>query len=147
MESFSIVTDTKLAYAAGIIDGEGSIGAYTRGSKQGRGSLCLQLTVANTDIRMLVFLSELWGGKVSTLNRKHMKRQLYEWSRVGRECGCVLQDVLPYLIVKKEQAELAVEFANSIQFGCGKGRSYILSDETIERRHEIALELKQLKVA
>jgi len=145
------MTTEQLAYAAGIIDGEGSIGAYTK-DKQGRGGLCLQLSVANTDIRMLVFLSELWGGSVSTLSRKEIRRQLYEWRRVGQDCGNVLEDVLPYLIVKREQAELAIEFARTVRDvwaskkGVPRGTPY-LTDEVIERRQEIALELKKLKVA
>ena len=129
---------TILAWVAGIIDGEGCIGAYPNRCKRG---MQLKLEVNNVDSRMTQKLYELFGG--SHCMRKVPRPNecdLYTWNLGGRRTGSVLRQILPYLVIKQEQAILAIEFADTI---VNKGAN--LSDETIVLRKKIGDKLKALK--
>ncbi len=98
---------TKFAYLAGIIDGEGclSIGAGRR-QKWGVINYNSIVSVANTDIRLIKWLHRNFGGRFfdgkqqRPNNKKH-----YIWRLLKRkDIEVLLLAVLPYLIVKREQA-------------------------------------------
>jgi hypothetical protein len=102
-----------LAYAAGIIDGEGSIQIVKHNDPS-----CivgykywLNVTVGMTDPQAVTHLHEMFGGNFSQLTR-HTKggRIVYRWSITTRAAAALLIILHPYLKVKKEQAEIAAKF-------------------------------------
>lgn len=103
-----MVSDTDLAYMAGMIDGEGSIMISV--SKK-HGNLTSKLTVYNTNEPVIRWMSETFGGSVFKVGRplrlKH--RQEWAWSTVGNPAVAILKQVMPYLKIKRTLAELAIE--------------------------------------
>lgn len=109
------MTATEAAYLAGMIDGEGSICVLrTRPRDQARPSYRFVMSVTNTDLHLLGELGE-WVG-VGTLQRVAKSKANPKWKDGGQlffnqgAAAHVLRQVLPYLIVKRRQAELAIEF-------------------------------------
>lgn len=110
------LTDKERAYIAGIIDGEGCIIA-TSDPK-----VTFHVGVVHTSTRLLNYLQKttnsgsVYNATPSTLGSK----PVYEWRVGSDDASCLLLMLLPYLIVKKEEAEVALEFRRL----CKAQRSY-----------------------
>lgn len=92
----------RVIYAAGFFDGEGSITIIIgRGSQIGS----LFISVGQIDERPLLLLQELWGGSIN-LDNKRVSR----WRINHQKASDALAEMLPHLIVKREQAKIAIEF-------------------------------------
>ncbi len=107
--------DTRKAYIAGLIDGEGCITITRRKIKRLKTDYWYyepQVVVANTDKRMTDFLVDLCGGwvVVVTKTQKECHKPSYHWKMTGDNLRQLLRDVSPYLIVKKKQASLILSF-------------------------------------
>ena len=110
----------KIAYLAGFFDGEGSIMIvptfWVSQKKGNRYAYRLHCSACNANPKPVFLLSDLFGGKVYERpvgkNGVNKVRFLisYSWSITSWKALSFLKVVLPYLIVKKEQAELAVVF-------------------------------------
>lgn len=115
--------DTTLAWLAALIDGEGSIMLIKRSPSpsQIRNSPSVvnnhhyraQVGIYNTDLRLMEALKEKTGiRRVYTHIRQakeNHKRTAYRWNLVADECRELLPQLLPWLICKKEQAELLLQ--------------------------------------
>ena len=100
---------TTLAYLAGMIDGDGYI-SITRSISKGREYFGAQVGIAGTRSEPHNLAASIWGGKVSRYepaNPRH--RAQYQWSRVGASAVAVIEAIRPYLLVKGEHADLALE--------------------------------------
>lgn len=97
-----------LSYIAGFFDGEGTINI-----SPGRGSnyYTLSISVTNTDHEILFQLKEWLGGKVSNAKvRNARSKPVRRWSVDSGQAEEILEALLPYLIVKKRRAHLAIGF-------------------------------------
>jgi hypothetical protein len=132
------LSNEDLAWAAGIFDGEGCIGAY-----KNRQYIRLKVEVNNTDPRMPLKLHSMFGGSLYLhppyKDRPH-EQQLYRWCAMDTQAGDIIAQIYPYLTVKKEQAAIALEFCKTY---VGKGKR--LPPETFTKREKWAEELKELK--
>lgn len=101
----------KLAYFAGIIDGDGSIG-FIINKKRRRTNVAPRVRVSNTDHKLAEWLGKEIGGYVGCAPApKAGRKPCYEWIITGeRNIGPLLNAILPYLIVKREKAEGILEF-------------------------------------
>ena len=106
---------TDAAYAAGFLDGEGTI--YILLHKPGNGkaprspSYILTITLSQTQEGVLGWLKERWGGSVSSEPlRKWGRRPIWAWRVSSRKAASLLTECLPYLQIKKRAAEIAIEF-------------------------------------
>ena len=97
----------KEAYAAGLIDGEGSFGIYQKG-----GGLVCTLTVGMNDQRPLLMLQEIFGGRLRNKPISSPKQeQAFEWRLDDREkIQAAVRRIEPFLISKKVHAILMIEF-------------------------------------
>lgn len=114
-------SETKKAYWAGLLDGEGTIGLYTHNQPHGRYRLGFQW---NAYVRIYLsgkkgkeILQQLLGlyvGRVRAQPPNDLgNRQV--WGAIFDSCIRIkplLEDLLPYLKVKKKQAELLLEYCN-----------------------------------
>lgn len=102
--------DLSLPYLAGFFDGEGSVGIYTNGRKDGR-TLRSQVTqnVSPAVTSLLEACRERWGGSLTVMNRD-MKRQAYNWQTSGPKAAIFLREIRPWVILKAEQIDLAVSW-------------------------------------
>lgn len=107
-------TEAELAYTAGFMDGEGCF-RIQRGAVQKNGWRYYMPTASctNTDVGAINFLNARWPGTVSHgyQNPRHPNRKLVsDWRISGAAVIPFLNDIYPYLRIKRPQAELIFEF-------------------------------------
>src|SRR5262245_48916337 len=108
-------SEADLGWAAGILDGEGCISISTRRSYAGPHAQLHQfvVTVSGCDYRIPRKLHAMFGGKLNEVHARRIKPQWNEalrWSVYQRQAAEVLEVLIPYLVSKREQAEVALEF-------------------------------------
>ena len=138
-----------LAYAAGIIDGEGCIRITTRQPRNNRSfQHSLLVMVAQKDGSLMDWLYGVFGGVVYLKNKRTDGTDwIYERRVMENKAAEVLKQVLPFMTVKKRQAELALQFQTH-KTGAGNygdGRYKPLSQHEIELRNRLAQEISELK--
>ncbi len=104
-----ILTEAQASYIAGFIDGEGSI--MVIGRKYGA---AIRLTASNTKLLVLEWLCEVTGvGQViNTRIQKDNHRAAHNWVVNAQAAEAVIRQIEPYLILKREQALLALDVQN-----------------------------------
>lgn len=112
--------EEKLAWLAGIWDGEGSITIFSHIEKDGRRKLCPTIGVANTDIKIIAEIIKILDKHNIRLHlqarRGYKKEHSDCYSLITRNMTKIkafLELLLPYLISKKPQAEILLRFVNS----------------------------------
>lgn len=98
----------KLAYAAALIDGEGCINISLH--NQG---FVVQIKVAMKDPGAITFMNENFGGNVTKYMQKNWG-EMFQWSTSGKKCKELLLGIAPFLQVKKQQAEVALCFIETM---------------------------------
>ena len=114
--------ETDYTYAAGIIDGEGSI-SIIKPSNQGPTvyKLAIQVSIKSDGETLAVVprqLHENFGGSIGTYKlggRAWGKGYQTKWTIHGRKAQDFLQCILPYLKEKYYHAELALDFPVNIR--------------------------------
>lgn len=98
-----------IAYCAGLFDGEGciSIGRYRKGRN---GYAKLQIIVVQKRTDCIDFLIKVFGGNRRMVQRRNGKDIYWRWVLWANKSVEFLSKLLPYLIEKKDQAVLAIEF-------------------------------------
>ena len=106
----------ELAYAAGIIDGEGCIHiSKTQHVRDKRLTMNLHVPVSMPDKCVIAWLGEMFGGDVSMASRDKLGHSnAWIWRATDRAAERVLLQVLPYLRAKKTQAEVGLQFRKLI---------------------------------
>lgn len=129
----------RVIWAAGFFDGEAFIG-ISRGITASTQRPCHQvlLDVAQKNREVLDVLVDLFGGKVRV--GKNWCGPIYCWRLNGQHAYRALAEVQPYLIGKRRQAELAIEFGQTLVGRQGQR----ISDDTLARREAIHTELRVL---
>lgn len=112
-----------LAYIAGFMDGEGTIGMKReqRRSVSGGYSYQAYITAANTDPVVIEWLYSLFGGNIRKrpinpgFSSPNAKPHLYVWAVGAKTAVAICELLLPYLRMKRRQAEILLE-------ACGDAR-------------------------
>ena len=94
------------AYAAGVMDGDGSI-QIQRVTRNGAYRLTIYLSGCND--KPLYSLQRRWGGGI-THSRTLTGRPYHRWHLTSYKAAEFLEDILEFLIGKEDQAELALRF-------------------------------------
>lgn len=98
---------TELSYMAGIIDGEGCFNIQRPRGK----SHTLRLFVMNTSKSLIDYLYKTYGGYQYSRKKENSTWKIrHEWFVDRQILDDLLPRLLPYLIVKKEHCEIAIEF-------------------------------------
>lgn len=134
----------RLAWAAGFIDGEGCIGVQLSARKAvgRRDHFQVFLDIAQVRPAPLFEIQSMFGGTV--YRRRNWHGEIHCWRLYGEKAGVVLRAVLPYLIAKRRQADLVLEYlATFPPLAPGqKKRSYVrVTEELYARRCAIYAEL------
>jgi hypothetical protein len=141
-------SNTDLAYFAGILDGEGAFG-ITRAMKRGHPSFHTRIAVLNTDAKLMRWLVARFGGAVSprktvshTNPNSHPARwkPCWEWKISDRTVAAVVPAVLPYLVMKQDQAALLMEFRKTVQ----RPRVLPTPMHVVQRRDELKAQMTLL---
>ena len=103
------ISETDKAYIAGIIDGEGCI-SITR-AKRTNGEYAYQesMSMAMTNEEAIRTISNIFGGQYFCYQYNTKNKPEYFYKVQSGVLENILQSILPYLKVKKEQAKLALE--------------------------------------
>jgi hypothetical protein len=148
-------TIAQLAYLAGVMDGEGTISMcdkrITKRKSRGirktkkvyraRVNFSTTITVANTDPRIMDWLLDNFGGAVSHSKRQHSHwKAKITWIMPTKKITYLLTAIIPYLVLKKEQAHLMIEARKSFD---ENQKQLLTSDEVYNRRLEISQLIRQ----
>ena len=146
----------KLAYLAGIIDGEGCFTIYkvapAKYNRFQNPQYRSSLTICNTKIELMEWLDETF----KNLNHSHKQhrrfsrkdhlvydRMIYEWTLQGFRLVDICNQVLPYLVIKRKQCALVVKFRETYtgnRYGSTKG----LEPHLLAEREHLRTEMGKL---
>lgn len=139
----------ELAYLAGLFDGEGTI-CIQKDSRpcckdNGKGwnpiyNVTARIGMINQDAIQL-YKDVLGVGYVDCEKVYHAFRPMYRWAvRAKDDVKYVLETLLPFLRVKKAQAELGLRYYQE----CPSRRGLFLTPEILAKKEEFMLEMKKL---
>jgi hypothetical protein len=122
-----MMSETDRAYLAGLIDGEGCINL----SISSNGMVVAQISVSNHAPQMHIWLRERFGGTDGKIKGKRTETR---WNTKETMIP-VLESCLPYLVAKKKDALIVLQFVKAM--GEGQGNRHSLPME--ERLQLMAL--------
>jgi len=115
----SSLTEPQKAWLAGIIDGEGSIFIMKQKRKDRDRDInyILRVAVQSTDKYMIPKIHELVGGPliVEQYERRENQHNTLKWQLNGKNAIKFLKAILPYLVVKPDQALEAIHFQTTFK--------------------------------
>lgn len=144
---------TVCAYMAGILDGEGSlsIGNHSGNRKNGDKHYQVNIAISSTDEVLINWLFDTFGGFKGQYTPKQMSRngrkQVYRWQCSGDRLTHICEICLPYLIIKKRQAEILFEMRKTFHDAHnqkGKWQVQRVPQEILQRRFELFTEIRTL---
>ncbi len=131
-------------YLAGIIDGEGSIQIEIQKKCESRkiNYYSVRLIIVNTDIELMIWLENNFGGKFSMRKKIENRKQCYKWNVFSHKAVEILEACHPYMIVKEKHARLLLQFMN-----LKPKDEYYLTPKVITQRENLYITLKNLNKA
>jgi len=138
-----INSSTELSYLAGFFDGEGCISILHNKRSRGWTFTC---TVATAGGYMPTLFCLNFGGRLRVAQRKRGGHPITYWVVCHTKALNFLEIILPYLRLKKPQAEVAIKFQKKISAShiAGHIPHRLSGEEQILREADIIL-MKQLK--
>jgi hypothetical protein len=141
---------TELDYArlAAFIDGEGCILVYDRKAspkdidKHWKRTTQLLVCVRNTDPRLPMWCREKFGGSIGRSYPEPPRRNSFLWRLPYQKAGKVLQACLPFFLLKREQAIVAIAIQETMNKKYGRRG---VPENIRAKRDALMAELKRLK--
>jgi len=143
-------TEIDWARLAVLIDGEGYIGiatAFSKKMKWARPHLYLDVRITNTDPRISDWCVSKFGGKVYINKRKAGMEKwsdTFHWSVSCNKAEAILRGCLPYFLIKREQAEVALAFQSTIDRAKSNGCKGVPREHVL-KQVELRNTLQQMK--
>ena len=132
-----IIVETDLAYTAGFFDGEGCIRIYSD-KKRNRYKLICSIGQKRLDI--LEWIQRCFGGSIY---ESKSRVTYYQWTIVAQQASAFIQEILPYLRLKVDEARLAIEFQSTRK---KQGFGWTTTPLDIELSESQMLLLRALKI-
>jgi hypothetical protein len=144
------VSEIDFARLAAFIDGEGTIYINEPPRPYGRSARPqhhLQLMVSNTDPRLMNWLKGTFDGCVYHIRNLKQpnplaKRKVMHWQVNERLAFYLLEKILPYMIIKRQQAEVAMAFMKLKKTRAEATKR--LTDDEFLMRHGLKMEIQRL---
>lgn len=139
------------ARLAAYIDGEGSVNLSPRRtdkrfSRFQSATFCAKVVVTNTDFRLTKWCIDVFG-----MTWHMQKRQSDRWSEAhiaaayGYRAAWILQNCLPWFLLKREQAEVVLEHQKSTKVGAWeRGSGVRTPTDILEYRQSLKDRLTEL---
>lgn len=123
--------ETTKAYLAGLFDGEGSISiTHTEHTQY------IMITLSNNCKSLLLGIKDAFGGGLA---QSTQHKQCWQWAANNQLVATkFLETVLPYLVLRKAEAEIAVQLTRT---ACRQGQNY--TDQQRLVRHIMFDKLKE----
>lgn len=156
MKTYKVFSEHDAIYLAGFFDGEGYIGIdrHLAGGRYKTDRYTLSIAITNTHEGVLRWVVNTFGGCLCDQIRGNPNHaRTWHWYASSVEAGYLLKAMLPFLLVKRNQAEKAIEFQDRITFQKHtlrqgvKRDGFKLPDSEILYRHSVYMELKAMKHA
>jgi hypothetical protein len=133
------------SYLAGLFDGEGTFSIYHQRQYE---STAIRIEITNTKIELMEWLVQHFGGQYYSHRRSSPKHCIaYGWRPKGRtNSEHLLLGLLPYLVIKKEQAKVALEYVrlphnNGVDPELAKQRKEMLTKmQSLNKRGSLSVE-------
>jgi hypothetical protein len=137
---------TQYAWAAGFIDGEGtiSIKRYFRTRKDGSRFIAYQPFVSLSQAVVggheqgVIKMKELFGGSISNYKdkRDNVRYPTMQWSVVSKNAMNCINLIYPYLVAKKDNANILLRYYKEIaKLKGGSGKIKLTQAECIKREN------------
>lgn len=156
----------QLAYTAGVIDSDGCITILRHAPRtkvqSKRETYDLKIIINQVDGGAINYIRGIYGGTI-TSQTNLSGSIIYTWRLNHEKSGELCKQLIPYLRIKKKQAEIAVQFWYYKQ-KCEKVRKFLMSkhsdghdsigrrkpirsysDEQLAKMHELHLKIRELK--
>src|SRR6185295_11739251 len=130
-----------LAYLAGVVDSDGWIGIDKSPINARRKSPRYQpaVVVTNCSVPMMELFKREFAGSI--MLRKQVlahHKPTYRWKVCNRMAAEICRQIIPYLLVKRAQAELVIEMMDATaRYLESRVGHKLLSTDTLERRESI----------
>lgn len=147
-EVLAKASELDLARMAAFIDAEGSISinAVKKNSSGVNSGYSISVAIGNVSIPLIAWLKRTFGGSVY---RKVQMRPLiratkpfYMWQVYGRSATQILNAVKRHMIIKAEQAEIAIAFVELPSLRIARG--VMATPERIAERELLRNRLKEI---
>jgi hypothetical protein len=142
------LTPIQLAWLAGITDGEGCIHIHKTKANPKKGEIttkyCLRLRIAMTSRETIKHIQTIvgFGNFYTRKPQKKTYRTQYAWEASSLQASAFLMMILPYMVTKKEEAQLGIEYMEIPRVFCMKQG---ISPKILQKRQRIYYALKEQK--
>lgn len=128
-----------IAYWAGFFDGEGCI---SLDSRKGKRNIIFSVSIGQANPWLIQHLQFTFGGAVKhrSIGSCGNKRPFWIWHAYAKQALLFLEIVCPFLKIKKQEAEIAINFQRNRR---GSGSIISAKERTIEEAQQFLL--RQLK--
>ena len=138
-----MISETDKAYAAGLFDGEGSVGiSFTKQAKKSsRKSYQIKASIAMIDQDSILWMVSIFGGHYDTTNRTRSGNIVHRWTLHCRKAADFLELIVPYLKLKRARSAAAIKLARMArQRGAVAGHEGVhpLLDEEVAQQKPLA---------
>jgi hypothetical protein len=139
------IPETEIAYIAGLFDGDGCVGLYTR-NKTVSNSLELSASIGGTNPFPLIKCKDYFGGFIHIQGQRSTKKgykykTFWNWKVCARKAEYFLGQILNYLIIKKQEVEIALESRKLVDPRSNFGKSINVEMQ----KTNMANKMKELK--
>lgn len=132
-----------IIWAAGFMDGEGTITIKRYLSKSCKRGITFQPYVScGQTIKGIVAiekLKEIFGGSISQWEQTGNRLDTIGWATVSRQALQTVKSLLPFLVLKRKQAEIIIAF-----YKRHKGRGKHLTDKEFVQKEQQFFEMRKL---
>jgi hypothetical protein len=130
------------SYAAGFIDGEGSI-SIIRNKAKIPGYIVLSVSQKSREI--LDLFKEIWGGTVNSDGRTG-----FQWHLTANEAMAFLKKIKHLLIIKRAQVDIAIQFQKEKKrfshLGSNQYQKKWFPVRELNKRENFKIALKQTRI-
>ena len=125
----SLSKKEQIIFLAGVFDGEGSFGVWSRGTKKTKK---LQVKVETTDFDMVKRFADFFGGQFYKIEkrRSHWKDS-YRWRLVGDHAWKPLELMIPYMCQRRREKFYGL--VKPTGYGCEDWGSYLQKQARVEK--------------